>query len=60
MKKKQLRWLLPLAALPVLWLLYWGMGRDTYVLPSPMAGLQAPATTFFRLSLTALLLRVEG
>ena len=39
MKKKQLRWLLPLAALPILWLLYWGMGRDTYVLPSPMAGL---------------------
>jgi len=42
MKKKQLRLLLPLAALPILWLLYWGMGRDTYVLPSPMAGLQAP------------------
>ncbi|MEE8573079.1 MAG: redoxin domain-containing protein [Gemmatimonadota bacterium] len=42
MKKKQLRWLLPLAALPILWLLYWGMGRDTYVLPSPMAGLEAP------------------
>ena len=42
MKKKQLRWLLPLVALPVLWLLYWGMGRDTYVLPSPMAGLPAP------------------
>ncbi len=42
MKKKHLRWLLPLAALPVLWLLYWGMGRDTYVLPSPMAGQVAP------------------
>jgi cytochrome c biogenesis protein CcmG/thiol:disulfide interchange protein DsbE len=42
MKKKQLRWLLPLVALPILWLLYWGMGRDTYVLPSPMAGLEAP------------------
>ena len=25
MKKKQLRWLLPLVALPVLWLLYWGI-----------------------------------
>jgi cytochrome c biogenesis protein CcmG/thiol:disulfide interchange protein DsbE len=42
MKKKHLRWLLPLAAVPVLWLLAWGMGRDTYVLPSPMAGLDAP------------------
>jgi cytochrome c biogenesis protein CcmG/thiol:disulfide interchange protein DsbE len=42
MNKKQLRWLLPLVALPILWLLYWGMGRDTYVLPSPMAGLEAP------------------
>lgn len=40
--KKKLRWLLPLVAVPVLWLLYWGMGRDTYVLPSPMAGLEAP------------------
>ena len=42
MTRQQLRWLLPLAALPVLWLLYWALGRDTYVLPSPMAGLQAP------------------
>jgi len=40
--KNRLRWLLPVAALPVLWLLYWGMGRDTYVLPSPMSGLEAP------------------
>jgi len=40
--KKKLRWLLQLVALPILWLLYWGMGRDTYVLPSPMAGLEAP------------------
>lgn len=32
-----------MAALPILWLLYWGMGRDTYVLPSPMAGLDAPS-----------------
>ena len=42
MKKKQLRWLLPLAAVPILWLLYWALGRDTYVLPSPMAGREAP------------------
>ncbi len=42
MKKKQLRWLLPLAAVPILWLLYWALGRDTYVLPSPMAGRPAP------------------
>jgi cytochrome c biogenesis protein CcmG/thiol:disulfide interchange protein DsbE len=40
--KKRLRWLLPVAALPILWLLYWGMSRDTYVLPSPMAGQVAP------------------
>jgi cytochrome c biogenesis protein CcmG/thiol:disulfide interchange protein DsbE len=40
--KSKLRWLLPLAAVPVLWLLYWGMTRDTYVLPSPMTGMEAP------------------
>ena len=40
--KTKLRWLLPLAALPILWLLYWGMSRDTYVLPSPMTGQEAP------------------
>lgn len=43
MMKKHLKWLLPVAALPILWLLYWALGRDTYVLPSPMAGLEAPA-----------------
>lgn len=40
--KTWMRWLLPLAAVPVLWLLYWGMTRDTYVLPSPMTGMEAP------------------
>lgn len=46
---KRLRWLLPFAALPILWLLFWGMSRDTYVLPSPMSGETAPLfelTTF--------------
>ena len=40
--KTKWRWLLPLAAVPVLWLLSWGMSRDTYVLPSPMTGQIAP------------------
>ncbi|WP_419938121.1 redoxin family protein [Candidatus Palauibacter sp.] len=41
------RWALPLAALPVLALLYWGLGQDQRRLPSALEGREAPA---FRLA----------
>lgn len=37
-----MRWLLPFLALPVLALLAFGLTRDTYVLPTPLEGMQAP------------------
>lgn len=37
------RWALPLAALPVLALLYWGLGQDQRLLPSALKGQEAPA-----------------
>ena len=40
--RKHLTWILPLAALPVLWLLFQGMGVDKYTLPSPLEGNVAP------------------
>jgi cytochrome c biogenesis protein CcmG/thiol:disulfide interchange protein DsbE len=45
--RKHLRWLLPVLAIPFLGLLAYGLTRDTYVLPSPLAGKEAPS---FRLS----------
>jgi len=39
---KAVRWLLPLAALPVLGLLAYGLTRNTYVLPSPLIERPAP------------------
>lgn len=36
-------WLLPLAAIPFLALLSYGLTRDTFVLPSPLEGRPAPA-----------------
>lgn len=41
--RKHLAWILPLLALPVLWLLLWGMGTDKYTLPSPLEGAEAPS-----------------
>ena len=41
------RWALPLAAVPVLALLYWGLGQDQRRLPSALEGREAPA---FRLA----------
>ncbi len=41
------RWTLPLAAVPVLALLYWGLGQDQRRLPSALEGRDAPA---FRLA----------
>ncbi|MFQ5745662.1 MAG: TlpA family protein disulfide reductase [Gemmatimonadota bacterium] len=38
----KLRWLLPLVAIPFLGLLAYGLGRDTYVLPSPLVSEAAP------------------
>jgi cytochrome c biogenesis protein CcmG/thiol:disulfide interchange protein DsbE len=43
--RKHLTWILPLAALPVLWLLFQGMGVDKYELPSPLEGNVAPEFT---------------
>ncbi len=43
--RKHLTWILPLAALPVLWLLFQGMGVDKYTLPSPLEGNAAPDFT---------------
>ena len=40
--RKHLTWILPLAALPVLWLLFQGMSVDKYTLPSPLEGNVAP------------------
>ena len=40
--RKHLTWILPLAALPALWLLFQGMGVDKYTLPSPLEGNVAP------------------
>lgn len=37
-----MRWLLPLVALPILALLAFGLTRDTYVLPTPLEGMEAP------------------
>ena len=42
-----LRWALPLSALPVLALLWWGLGQDQRRLPSALEGREAPA---FRLA----------
>jgi cytochrome c biogenesis protein CcmG/thiol:disulfide interchange protein DsbE len=41
--KGRLRWLLPLVAVPILGLLTFGLTRDTYVLPTPLEGMEAPA-----------------
>ena len=40
--RKHLTWILPLAAVPALWLLFQGMGVDKYTLPSPLEGNAAP------------------
>ncbi|MDT8435412.1 MAG: redoxin family protein [Gemmatimonadota bacterium] len=40
--RKHLTWILPLAAVPVLWLLLHGMGTDKFTLPSPLEGAAAP------------------
>ncbi len=40
--RKHLTWILPLAALPVLYLLFRGMNVDKYTLPSPLEGNAAP------------------
>jgi cytochrome c biogenesis protein CcmG/thiol:disulfide interchange protein DsbE len=40
--RRHLRWLLPLAALPVLALLAYGLTRSTFVLPSALVGQPAP------------------
>ncbi|MEN8145094.1 MAG: redoxin domain-containing protein [Gemmatimonadota bacterium] len=43
--RRHLGWLLPLLALPVLGLLLFGLTRDTFVLPSPLVGNEAPQFT---------------
>lgn len=40
--RKALRWILPLAAVPVLLLMAFGLTRDTYVLPSALIDRPAP------------------
>lgn len=40
--RRHLGWLLPLLALPVLGLLAYGLTRDTFILPSPLVGNEAP------------------
>ena len=38
----KVRWLLPLLAIPFLAVLALGLGRDHYVLPTPMIGNRSP------------------
>lgn len=42
MRRRALRWALPLAAVPFLALLAYGLTRDVYVLPSPLVDAPAP------------------